>query len=229
VEHFVLASSLGAYSPGVGPVDEQWPTTGIAASAYSRHKVAAELALDAWAASHPQITVTRVRPTVIAQPAAAAAISRYFLGPAVVTAAGVRVARLTGVLPWPRGLRLQLVHAADVADALVRILDAGAAGAFNLAAEPLEAEDVAAALRARHVVRMPAPLVRGMVRGLHAARAVPIDAGWVDLAMQGPLLDTSRARDELDWKPQHSSAQTLGLLLDALAARRHGDSPSLRP
>jgi nucleoside-diphosphate-sugar epimerase len=83
-------------------------------------------------------------------------------------------------------------------------------------------------LGARHVIGLPAGLVRSGVRALHAARAVPIDAGWVDLAVQGPLLHAARARDELGWKPRHSSAQTLGLLFEALAERRTGPSPSLQ-
>ncbi len=67
VGHVVIASSVGAYR-GVDPagkrtpVDETWPATGIPTATYSKHKAANEAALDAFAAAHPTITVSRLRP-----------------------------------------------------------------------------------------------------------------------------------------------------------------------
>ncbi len=54
VPALVYASSVGAYSPGPKdqPVDESWPTDGVASSFYSRHKVAVERNLDRFEDEH---------------------------------------------------------------------------------------------------------------------------------------------------------------------------------
>jgi nucleoside-diphosphate-sugar epimerase len=231
VGHLVHASSLGAYAPGRGPVDEGWPTTGIRTSAYSRHKVAAEQILDRFAQHNPHTVVTRIRPTLVAQAEAAAEIASLFIGPLApgpVIGLGRRAAAVVGRLPVPRGLALQFVHADDVAAALLAILDRRVGGAFNLAAEPLDAAALAALVHAEPWP-LPPGLVRALVRGLFAARAVPVSPGWFDLAMLSPLIDSGRARRELDWRPRHSSAGTATELLTALAARQHGRSPALHP
>ncbi|MGN6578227.1 MAG: NAD-dependent epimerase/dehydratase family protein, partial [Nocardioides sp.] len=131
VPHLVHQSSLGAYSPTRDdrPVDESWPTDGIPTSRYSRHKAAAERILDSYEASGADTVVTRMRPAIIGQRSAGSALLRYGV-PGIVPAA------LLGhvpVLPMDRGLRIPMVHADDVADAFVRVLEQRAGGAFNLA------------------------------------------------------------------------------------------------
>ena len=113
----VVASSVGAYSPSPGPErrDETWPTGGVRTSHYSVDKVAQEHVLDEVAAAHPALTVTRLRPALIFQGEAGSEIQRYFLGgwmPVQLLRAG-----RPPLVPLPRGLRLQVVHAQDVAEA----------------------------------------------------------------------------------------------------------------
>ena len=113
----VVASSVGAYSPSPGPErrDETWPTGGVRTSHYSVDKVAQEQVLDEVAAAHPALTVTRLRPALIFQGEAGSEIQRYFLGgwmPVQLLRAG-----RPPLVPLPRGLRLQVVHAQDVAEA----------------------------------------------------------------------------------------------------------------
>jgi nucleoside-diphosphate-sugar epimerase len=61
------------------------------------------------------------------------------------------------------------------------------------------------------------PLFRFIVTALHAAYVLPVTPGWYDVAMNSPLMDTSRARDMLDWSPTRSSADSARELLDGLA------------
>jgi nucleoside-diphosphate-sugar epimerase len=231
VGHVVHASSLGAYAPGRGPVTEDWPTTGIHSSAYSRHKVAAERILDRFEEADPGTVVTRIRPTLVAQATAAAEIAALFIGPlapAPVIGLGRKLAGMVGRLPVPRGLALQFVHADDVAAAIVAILDRRIAGAFNLAAEPLDTTGLAALVGAKPL-ELPPALVRTVVRGLFTAHAVPVSPGWFDLAMRAPLIDSDRALRELDWQPRRSSTLTASELITALAGRESGSSPALAP
>src|SRR3954451_15965968 len=140
VAHVVHMSSLGAYAPAaVGQrVTEDWPLTGIPSAQYSRDKSAAEQVVREVVGRRSGTTLTVVRPTLVVQPLASAAIGRYFLGPLVYGAMRAVPGGIAKFLPLPApDLHVGFVHADDVADALVRMLDRRAAGPFNLTAEPL--------------------------------------------------------------------------------------------
>src|SRR3954464_4580361 len=140
VQHVVHMSSLGAYAPGAAEqkVAEDWPTTGIPTSQYSRDKSEAERVVREIVGRHPETTLTIVRPTLVLQPEAASEIGRYFLGPLLYGGVRALPAPVAHRLPLPLpGLSVAFVHADDVADALGRILDRRAPGAFNVSAEPL--------------------------------------------------------------------------------------------
>jgi nucleoside-diphosphate-sugar epimerase len=226
VPHLVHQSSIGAYSPrrGSEPVQEDWPTDGIASSPYSRHKAAAERLLDDFEQRGGTV-VTRTRPAIISQHAAGSAQLRYFL-PTVVPAATLRH---VPVLPLDRRLTLQVVHADDVADAIVRAVEATAPGPFNLAADPvLGRDDIARALHARPV-HVPFPVLRTAADLTWRAHLQPVDAGWVDMARRVPVLDSGRAHAELGWSPAHDALDVLAEMVEALATPGHGSTPVLRP
>lgn len=227
VPHLVHMSSVGAYSPkrDDSPVDETWPTEGVPTSMYSRHKVAAERLLDRLEADAPQVVVTRMRPGIIGQRRAGSALLRYGL-PALVPAG---LLRHVPVLPLDSRLTVPMVHADDVADAVARVLEARASGAFNLAAAPpIHAEDVAAALRAR-LVHVPSAVVRAAVSASWHARLQPVDPGWVDLGYAVPLLDTTRALRELGWSPSTDATAVLAETLAGMQDAASSGSPVLRP
>src|ERR671917_146278 len=204
VGHFVHLSSLGAYAAGGGDraVGEDWPATGIPSAQYSRDKSQAELVVREQLGSREGTTLTVVRPTLVLQPEASSEIGRYFLGPLVFGAARLLPAPVARLLPLPLpSLRVQVVHADDVADALVAMLDRRAGGPFNLAAEPtFDADSLAHALG---TVRVPVPavVVRAALSAAFHARVVPTEPGWLDIGLQAPALDSSRPRRLLDWAP----------------------------
>jgi len=228
VRHFVHMSSLGAYAPREddAPVDESWPIEGIDTLAYSQHKVAVERMLDQHERAHPDgMRVARLRPGVVMQEAAASALLRYTL-PAPVPAS---LLHHLPVLPLDRMLTFPCVHAADVADAVVRVLEQEAVGAFNLAAEPpITRDDIAQALGARgvHVDRR---LLRAAVALSWRGRLQSLDPGWIDLAFAVPLLDAGRARRELGWQPQVDAREALAETLKGMANAAAAPSPVLRP
>src|SRR4051812_40355852 len=83
VRHFVHMSSAGTYAAGASGrrVDESWSTAGIDSSIYSRTKSAAEKLLDDYERRHDGhgMTIARLRPGLIVQRDAAAALRRYTL------------------------------------------------------------------------------------------------------------------------------------------------------
>lgn len=229
VKTLVYASSVGAYSPGPKdrPVDESWPTAGIATSAYSRHKSDVERLLDVAQASDRDMRVVRMRPGLIFQAAAGSEIARYFLGPFVPLSAIQR--RLVPVVPVFDRLAFQAVHSDDVGFAYATaVVDRSVRGAYNLAADPIiDGARLAEVMHAK-AVRVPMAAVRATADAAYRARLQPTDAGWVDLAAAVPVMSTSRAQAELGWAPQHSSVDALLDLLDGLRHGAGAASPVLR-
>jgi UDP-glucose 4-epimerase len=227
VPHLVHMSSVGAYSPRENddPVDESWPTGGVPTSRYSRHKAAAEDILDDLESSGTRTIVTRLRPGIVGQRSAGSALLRYGV-PGWVPA---RAVGWLPVLPVDRDLTIPMVHADDVADAVARVLEQRAGGAFNLAADPaLTAADLAAGLGAR-LVHVPSQVMRPVVSlGWHL-RLQQLDTGWLDLAFAVPLLDTTRARDELGWSPSHRATQVLAEVVAGMRDGASGETAVLRP
>ena len=227
VPHLVHMSSVGAYSPkrDDGPVDESWPTDGIPTSMYSRHKAAAERRLDMLERHEPSVTVSRLRPGIIGQRAAGSALLRYGL-PAVVPA---RVLEHVPVLPLDRRLAVPMVHADDVADAVVRVLDARVPGAFNLAAAPAVTADLIALALGARLVHVPSAVLRAAVSTSWHARLQPLDPGWIDMAFAVPLLETSRAESELGWSPSYDAVAVLDETIMGMQDGASGGSAVLRP
>lgn len=230
VAQLVHASSVGAYAPGPKdrPVDETWPVTGVRTSAYSRHKADAESLLDGIAADHPQLAVARIRPGLVLQRAAGAEMGRYMLGTLLPQS---WIGRLPlPVVPLPAGIGGQVVHADDVADALWRILRERARGPFNLAAEPpLEAGDVARALRAVAPLPVPWLVARGMAAATWRAHLQPTSEGWLDLARRVPLMSTTRAAAELGWVARVAATDVLAEGVRAIGDGAGAPSPPLLP
>lgn len=230
VPHLVVASSVGAYSPvdDYVPRREDWPVRGIPTSHYSVDKAAQERVLDEVAAAHPKLAVARLRPALIFQGDAAQSVVRYFLGPLVP----VRLLRhgRPPVLPLPAGLRLQAVHAADVADAYRRVVVERATGAFNVAADDvLRGADLARLVGHGRLVELPPAAVRAAVAVAYAGHVVRADPGWLDMAAGVPVLDTSRIRAELGWRPARSAAEAVEELLAGMAVGRGLRSAPLHP
>ena len=227
VPALVYASSVGAYSPGPKDrlVDESWPTEGIRSSFYSRHKVAVERQLDRLEREHPELRVVRMRPGLIFKAQAATEIRRLFAGPFLPRAL-LRPGLIPFVPDTPR-LRFQAVHSLDVGDAYRRAVLSDARGAFNLAADPpIGPGELAQILRARRL-KLPRQLLRTAAAMTFALRLQPSEPGWVDMAFAVPLLDTSRAREELGWQPTRTATDATAELIEAMRLGTDDRTPPL--
>ena len=131
------------------------------------------------------------------------------------------------VVPDTPRLRIQAVHADDVADAYRRAALSDVRGAFNLAADPvLDAAAIAEILHAR-TVAVPARALRAAASLAFALRLSPTEPGWLDLALGVPLMSSERARAELGWRPVWNATDALTQLLDGLRDGDEGDTPPL--
>jgi nucleoside-diphosphate-sugar epimerase len=229
VPALIHASSVGAYSPAggeTGPVDETWPTEGVPSSFYSVDKAACERLLEEFERAHPDVRVARLRPALIFKRGAGGEIRRLFAGP-LLPRRLVRPRRIP-LLPWIRGLRMQAVHTADVADAYRRVALGDSSGAFNIAADPvLDGDTLAAALDARPI-ELPAGPIRAAAAASWRLRLQPTPPGWVDMGTSVPLLSTRRARAELGWKPEHDARDAVRELLVGMADAAGEPTPALK-
>jgi len=76
-------------------------------------------------------------------------------------------------------------------------------------------------------VPVPVQLARAGAGLSWRLRLQPVPPGWLDLALNIPVMDTTRARQELGWTPRYSAGDTL---LDELKGLRTGaalDTPPL--
>ena len=227
VPTLVQASSVGVYAPGPKQafVRETWLRTGVPESSYSRHKALVERMLDEIESDHPTLRIVRLRPGLIFQRDAGTEIARYFAGP-LLPGRLLRYGRIP-IVPAHPGLRMQAVHADDVAEAYLSALRADVRGAFNIAAGPVL--DAGLIGRAFHGVplKVPGLVLEGAAALTWQMRLQPIDRGWVRLALKAPLMSCDRAAAELGWRPRTDAVNALRELLAGIAGHAHTDSPPM--
>jgi UDP-glucose 4-epimerase len=225
----LYASSIGTYSPAPKDraVDESWPVDGIPTLYYSRQKAEVERRLDHFESQNPGVRIVRFRPAPVFKHESAEGLRRLLGGP--FFPGFLTRPEFINLVPEIGGLRFQLVHSYDVGEAYRLALLRDVRGAFNLAADPvLNAQEVGRILNAR-VVPVPVQLARAGARLSWQLRLQPMPEGWLDLALASPIMDTSRARQQLGWAPQRSAEDAF---LDLLAGLRGGaglDTPPLSP
>ena len=225
VPALVYASSVGAYSSGPKDrfVDEGWPTNGTRTSFYARHKAEVERRLDRFEQEHPETRTVRLRPGLIFKHDSGEEQRRLFAGrlfPRVL-------ARNVPVVPDLPRLRFQAVHSDDVGEAYRLAVTGNVRGAFNVAADPvLDPDTLARILRARKL-RVPLVLARAAVAATWRLRLQPTPEGWLDMALAVPLMDTTRAREELGWEPSRGADDAIRDVLEGISKGGRLPTPPL--
>jgi nucleoside-diphosphate-sugar epimerase len=218
---FVYASSVAAYGfhpENPDPMTEEWPVRPAHLLHYAQEKAELEALLQEEAARHPELGLYLLRPPVVLGPHAVGAKS-LLPGPfAPLNRHLDRVLR-RAPLPLPAlvpDVPVQFVHEDDVGTALLQcVLGAGAPGAYNIAGDGvLSTLDVA-----REAGFIPVPLptrpVQRLARAVARAQWLPQQLAWVEVLSHPPLMDTTKAKKELGWRPQFSGLEALRATLDA--------------
>lgn len=219
VRRFVYASSVAAYgwhADNPEPIPEDWPVRPAARLFYAQEKAELEGLLQEEAAAHPSLGLYLVRPPIVLGPNAVGAKD---LLPGPLAPLGRRLFGRPRRLPVPvlafvPQFRMQFVHEDDVGQALLLcVLGAGPPGAYNIAGGGvLTAADVA-----REFGAIPVPLPSAPAQ--LAARAVtrlpflPPVGEWVEAATRPSIMETSKARQELGWKPRYTGLEALRAML----------------
>jgi UDP-glucose 4-epimerase len=230
VPRLVYASSVAAYGFHADqPVrlTEDLPPRGTEAHPYSAQKAEVEgLLTDVISGGATEAWI--FRPCIVAGPDAPLLVDGIpfvrwgAMLPGAVRALAGRVPGLAPVLPDP-GVPFQLVHHDDVAAALVAaILGRGEPGVYNLAAEgQVTVTELAHAL-GYHAVPVPALAVDATALLVARLPLLPPEASWIEAFRTPVLMDTTKARRDLGWAPEHDAHATLRAVVDGV--RRRGAS-----
>ena len=228
VDRFIYTSSVAAYgfhddNPDL--LHEDVPPRGSDEHYYSAQKAELEKTLrDMAAGSKTDVFV--FRPCIVAGPTATELIENIpyvQLGdrlPDPVRNLVGTIPLLRPVIPDP-GIPFQLVHQDDVARALVAAIDGGRVpGTYNLAADgEITLTDLAHAL-GWYAIPVPELAVDLTARVVSRIPLMPARASWISALSVPVLMDTSKAKMNLGWKPEHDAFDTLAQTIQA--ARENG-------
>jgi nucleoside-diphosphate-sugar epimerase/putative sterol carrier protein len=198
VRKIIYSSSIAAYGVLPGhpiPLVESSPRRFHPGFAYSAAKYRVEELLDGFEKEHPEIAVVRMRPGILI-----GAHMEHSLGDALRR----RIMIDFGDTPAP------VVWDEDVADAIVLALKKDVRGAFNLMADDPQPVSRFAAIANLRLLRPPSALVSGVQRLLPLLARVGVghaeDPAWLDNLHVTMVMDCSRAKAELGWKPRCRTA-----------------------
>ena len=213
-KRFVYASSIAAYGfhrdNPIG-ITEDWPTRPADRLFYAQEKAELERLLQEEGEQHPETDLYLIRPPIVLGPDAVGGKAQ--LSPGLVQMlqlvhSGIRRLRIVpAVVP---DLPLQLIHQDDVAEALrLCVLAAGPPGAYNVAADDVvNGVDVLRELGFLPLA-IPGKPVAAVARAISTLPFLPSGLQWVEALSQPAIMDTTKARTELGWRPKHSAIESL--------------------
>lgn len=212
---FVYASSVAAYGfhrDNPARISEDWPVRPASRLFYAQEKAELEQLLEEESAVAPELDLYLLRPPVVLGPQA---VGGKDVLPGPLAPVGRRLFGRPRRLPVPVPLLvpqhpLQFVHQDDVGQALLLcVLGAGPPGAYNIAGEGvLTAADVAREFGAL-AIPLPAAPAQAAARAFSRLPFLPPAAEWVEAASRPAIMDTSRARAELGWRPRYTGLEAL--------------------
>jgi nucleoside-diphosphate-sugar epimerase len=217
VPRLIYASSVAAYGfhgSNPQPLTEEVPARGSSSHDYSAQKAAVEQLLAQELAGSSTAAYV-FRPCIVGGPDAPllidslpyTQISERLPAPVLRLLDGVPI--LKPVLPDP-GVPFQLVHHDDVASAMrAATLARGAPGIYNLAgAGEITVRELASEL-GWYSIPVPELAVDVVAEMTGRLGFLPAQAQWIAAFREPVIMDASKARRQLRWRPKHDALQTL--------------------
>lgn len=212
---FVYASSVAAYgfhADNPELIDEDWPVRPASRLFYAQEKAELEDLLHREAETAPELALYLLRPPVVLGPNAVGAKDVL---PGPLAPLGRRLFGRPRRLPVPVPMvvpehPLQLIHEEDVGRALqLCVVGAGPPGAYNIAGEGVvTAADVAREFGVLPI-RVPAGAGQAAARAVSRLPFLPSVAEWIEAASRPAIMDTTRAREQLGWRPRYTGLEAL--------------------
>ncbi|MGW8322062.1 MAG: SDR family oxidoreductase [Thermodesulfobacteriota bacterium] len=211
IPHVIVASSgtaYGAWPDNPEPLRENDPIRVFPPIfSYAHHKGLNEQHCAEFIRRHPEVVFNIVRPCVVYGPNTQNYLSRYF-------------AKLPFVpLVNGRNPNLQFVHEDDVAQLFTLLIEKKVPGAFNVAGDGVVSSSEVGAMLGKRAVKVPRWLYYAIIWTIWRLNLKTVEAppGIVDYTSYPWVVDTTRAKDLLGWKPKYTSKDTLRIMF-----RTHG-------
>jgi UDP-glucose 4-epimerase len=202
------STAYGAFPDNPVPLTEEDPVRGVSDFSYARDKTESDRICQLWAASHPERTMTIVRPCIVFGPNVDNYLVRLWTKqPFAVD---------TGTLDN----QIQFVHEDDVVEAITTLLVGRHAGAFNVAGDGVMTLRECAQLIGSPIRRLPLRAYRTLARSMWAARLSEAPPGQIDFALYPWIVSNEKLKRETGWSPRHSSRETFEITM-----RAHGKLP----
>jgi nucleoside-diphosphate-sugar epimerase len=227
-KRLVYASSVAAYGfhrENPQPLTEEVPARGTAAHYYSAQKAEVERVLaetldgtptDAYV-MRPCIVAGRDAPLLI-DSLPYTQLSGRLPGAVLRLLDGVPI--LEPVLPDP-GIPFQLVHHDDLATALrAAVLGRGKPGIYNLAGPGQLTVSQLARELGWYAIPVPELAVDVVAEMIGRLGFLPAQAQWIAAFREPVIMDASKARRELRWRPRHDALATLRETITAARLER---------
>ena len=208
IGHIIVASSGTAY--GAWPDNPQFlkeddPIRLFPPKfSYAHHKGLIEQHCADFIRRHPEVVFNIVRPCVVYGPHTDNYLSRFLkFMPALFLADGCDP-------------DLQFIHEEDLAELFSLIIEKKVPGAFNAAGDGVVKFSEAGAMTGKKTLKIPRRFYSAFIWllwHLHV-KIVETPAGMVDYTAYSWVMDTTRAKDKLGWKPRYTSRETLRIMLE---------------
>jgi UDP-glucose 4-epimerase len=200
------ATAYGAFPDNPKPIAEDWPVRGQPQFSYARHKAEADRLCQLWAFDHPDRVMTIVRPCIVFGPNVDNYISRSWENSAF--------------MPIMDGVdeEFQLVHEDDVVSAIIGLLDAKAAGAFNVAGDGTLRWGESAEMigqKTRSMSMKTVLRIYSVAWALHAPR-VEAPPGNLYFVRYPWVVSNEKLKAEIGWQP---SADTREVFVETMYAK----------
>jgi UDP-glucose 4-epimerase len=211
IGHVIVASSgtaYGAWPDNPEPLKEDDPIRVFPPTFnYAHHKGLNEQHCAEFIRKHPDVVFNIVRPCVVYGPNTQNYLSRYFASQPFVP------------LVDGRDPNLQFVHEDDVAQLFSLLIEKKVPGAFNVAGDGVVRSSEVGAMLGKRAVKVPRWLYYAVIWTIWRLnlKAVEAPPGMVDYTSYPWVLDTTRAKELLGWKPKYMSKDTLRIMF-----RTHG-------
>lgn len=201
----------GAHPDNDFPLTEDSPLRANPDFSYAEQKREVEDLLWPFAAAHPHLTLTVLRPSIIVGRGVENFVTRQLLdSPRYI---GVR----------NHEPPMQFAHVEDVASAVVHAIEHRLAGAYNVTSEGWLSFDEILAIAGRKVLELPEEVAFSVADRAWRFGLVPAPAGAVNYVMYPWVVSVDKLV-QTGWRPRHSNRDAL-----AEAAAEHRDWLAIGP
>jgi len=207
VKNIVYTSSVasyGAWPDNPIPIKEDYPRRPMPDFYYSRTKAIIENWLDTFEKDHPDIRIVRLRPCI-------------FVGPKINNLMlNLRTSRIIPVFT-NFDPPVQFAWDEDVAQAIHLGVKKNVRGAFNIAGDGSMTMRQIASELGKIAIPMPYKFSLAMAKLMWKLRlSKMLHAGWIESSRYPIIVDCSKAKTELGWKPTHTTMEALRHFMKSL-------------